>query len=99
MESFPLYICLCVPIEWTFPHQTHRRHATGRFCVVCGSELQDSIVYFGEKSRAHSVANWQTAIDHVTVCDVIICIGSSLKVLKSYKELWPKSKRVKVSVI
>lgn len=65
-----------------------RRHATGRHCPRCNAALEDTIVHFGEKNRCTSVHEWPSAFDHAARADLILCLGSSLKILKAYRELW-----------
>lgn len=78
-----------------------RHHRTGRFCVDCKQldrvddksadcELIDTIVHFGEKGHLDYPLNWSGAMENVHKTDLIICLGSSLKVLKNYSCLWPK---------
>lgn len=70
-----------------------RKHLTGRYCKYCPeSELQDSIIHFGEKLRNGMPYNWENASKSVKDADLIICLGTSLKVLKHYNCLWPKTK-------
>ena len=58
-----------------------RKHQTGRHCKSCGQELRDSIVHFGERSPGlESPYNWEEAAQAADQADLILCIGSSLKV-------------------
>ena len=52
-------------------------------------DLIDTIIHFGEKSHFTWPQNWPGAVKALASCDLIICLGSSLKVLKEYKCLWP----------
>jgi NAD-dependent deacetylase sirtuin 7 len=74
---------------------SYRKHSTGRFCSNCSKieekiELRDSIIHFGEKLRNGSPYNWELAQESIKNADLIVCFGSSLKVLKHYRCLWPK---------
>ncbi|XP_076459567.1 uncharacterized protein LOC143292836 [Babylonia areolata] len=64
------------------------RHKTGRTCSKCGKELVDSIVHFGEKGGLKSPYRWKQAVRAASKSDLIICLGSSLKVLRRYPCLW-----------
>ncbi|XP_077380700.1 NAD-dependent protein deacetylase sirtuin-7 [Festucalex cinctus] len=79
------------------------RHCTGRRCSHCGSELRDTIVHFGERGTLEQPLNWKGAAEAAKAADVILCLGSSLKVLKKYACLWcmnkPVSKRPKLYII
>ena len=60
-----------------------RRHGTERECPVCTAELRDSIVHFGEKSPGLKTPyNWEEAAEAADNADVIVCLGTSLKVKK-----------------
>lgn len=78
-----------------------RKHVTGRYCSNCKKstksekksdvfQLRDSIIHFGEKLKDGYPYNWKEALDTVKSTNLIICFGTSLKVLKQYSCLWPK---------
>ncbi|GFN78303.1 NAD-dependent deacetylase sirtuin-7 [Plakobranchus ocellatus] len=70
-----------------------RRHATSRRCRACGSNLSDTIVHFGEKGKIMSPYRWKEAVRAAKKADLILCLGSSLKVLKKYTCLWCMDKK------
>ena len=59
------------------------RHKTGRTCIKCGGSLHDTIVHFGEKGGLRSPYKWRQAAKAASKSDLIICLGSSLKVSES----------------
>lgn len=73
-----------------------RRHKTGRNCPRCDEELFDSIVHFGELNHFSDPYRWIQADENVQNADLIVTIGTSLKVLKGYKNLWPKTAKLAI---
>jgi NAD-dependent SIR2 family protein deacetylase len=63
-----------------------RRHKTGRRCHKCRAELYDIIVHFGEKGGYQAPYNWKRAARAADHADMILCLGSSLKV--KYRLQW-----------
>ncbi|XP_068119992.1 NAD-dependent protein deacetylase sirtuin-7 [Hyperolius riggenbachi] len=79
------------------------KHNTGRHCHKCGGELRDSIVHFGERGKLAQPLNWAGAVKAAEKANIILCLGSSLKVLKKYHCLWgmnkPVSRRPKLYIV
>jgi len=70
------------------------RHKTGRLCHTCpapDNNLLDTIVLYGERSRSKMPMNWERASKAAKNADLIICMGTSLKTLRRYGCLWPKT--------
>ncbi|XP_063445482.1 uncharacterized protein LOC134725523 isoform X2 [Mytilus trossulus] len=92
-----MYIEICYSCR---PHQEYirlfdvtektgvRRHQTDRNCHTCKQPLKDTIVHFGEKGGMKCPYRWKEAAKAADRCDIILCLGSSLKILKKYSCLW-----------
>lgn len=75
-------------------------HNTGRSCSKCNDgKLRDTIVHFGEIGKLEWPLNWKGAIDAACKADVIVCLGTSLTVLRKYSCLWPKNRKYKLFIV
>ena len=52
-------------------------HETGRNCERCGAVLKDTVIGFGENLKD---APYQKATEEAQHCDLMICVGSSLRI-------------------
>jgi hypothetical protein len=89
LKNLVLKVCkTCKPVRpyvrlFDVTERTNRfRHNTRRRCYICGSGLLDTIVHFGERGSIAWPINWNGASRAAEKADMILCLGSSLKVNK-----------------
>eukprot|EP01029_Cantina_marsupialis_P006535 TRINITY_DN17205_c0_g1_i1.p1 TRINITY_DN17205_c0_g1~~TRINITY_DN17205_c0_g1_i1.p1 ORF type:complete len:604 (-),score=177.45 TRINITY_DN17205_c0_g1_i1:155-1966(-) len=71
-----------------------RKKLTGRKCDNCDGDLKDSVVHFGQKIRELEFTS-----QICSQADLLICLGSSLKIVSHYGFMWKRKKGSDLAIV